>query len=118
VPDPAELVALVCTLVVVTVQVVAASLRWSAQHPFAVDLRSARATPAPPLSMVGYSTRLAISTTLTGLVFSGLSRVPDWRIPVLISVPFVGWSLFRLTRTYRLWLNPVARARIVTTVAV
>jgi hypothetical protein len=118
VPDLAELVALVCTLVVVTVQVVAASLRWSAQHPFAVDLRSARATPAPPLSMVGYSTRLAISTTLTGLVFSGLSRVPDWRIPVLIAVPFVCWSLFRLTRTYRLWLNPVARARIVTTVAV
>jgi hypothetical protein len=118
VPDPAELVALVCTLVVVTVQVVAASLRWSAQHPFAVDLRSARATPAPPLSMVGYSTRLAISTTLTGLVFSGLSRVADWRIPALIAVPFVCWSLFRLTRTYRLWLDPVARARIVTTVAV
>ena len=118
VPNPAELVALVCTLVVVTVQVVAASLRWSAQHPFAVDLRSARATPAPPLSMVGYSTRLAISTTLTGLVFSGLSHVPDWRYSVLIAVPFVCWSLFRLNRTYGLWLNPVDRARIITTVAV
>ena len=30
---------------VVTVQVVAASMRWSGQRPFAVDLRSARATP-------------------------------------------------------------------------
>ncbi len=118
VPNLSELMALVCTLVVVTIQVVAASLRWSAQHPFAVDLRSARATPAPPLSMVGYSTRLAVSTTLTSLVFSGLSRVPDWRIPVLIAVPFVCWSLFRLNRTYRLWLNPVDRARIITTVAV
>ena len=75
VPDASELVALVCTMVVVTVQVVAAALRWSAQHPFSVDLRSARATPAPPLSMVAYSTRLAISTTVTGLVFSGLSHV-------------------------------------------
>lgn len=117
-PDATELVALVCTLVVVTVQVVAGSLRWSAKHPFAVDLRSARATPAPPLSMVGYSTRLAISTTLTGLVFSGLSRVPDWRIPLFVAVPFVCWSLFRLIRTYRLWLTPVERARVITTVAV
>ena len=118
VPDPSELVALVCTMVVVTVQVVAAALRWSAQHPFSVDLRSARATPAPPLSMVAYSTRLAISTTVTGLVFSGLSRVSDWRIPVLLAVPFVCWSMSRLYRTYRVWLTPVERARIITTVAV
>lgn len=117
-PDLAELVALVCTLVVVTVQVVAASLRWSAQHPFAVDLRSARATPAPPLSMVGYSTRLAISTTLTGLVFSGLAQVPAWQVSVLVAVPFVCWSTARLLRTYRRWLTPVDRARVITTVAV
>lgn len=118
VPDLAELVAMVCTLVVVTVQVAAGSLRWSAQHPYAVDLRSARATPAPPLSMVGYSARLAISTTLTGLVFSGLSRVEDWRLSVMIAVPFVCWSLFRLTRTFGRWLDPVDRARVVTAVAV
>jgi hypothetical protein len=117
-PDLPALVALLCTLVVVTVQVVAAALRWSEQHPFAVDLRSARATPAPPLSMVGYSTRLAVSTTLTGLVFSGLSHLPDWRIPVLVAVPFVCWSLARLVRTYRRWLDPADRARVVTTVAV
>jgi hypothetical protein len=117
VPGASELVALVCTLIVVTVQVVAAALRWSAQHPFAVDLRSARATPAPPLSMVGYSTRLAISTTLTGVLFSGLAQV-EWRISLLIAVPFVCWSLARLVRTYRIWLTPVERARIITTVAV
>ena len=118
VPDPSELVALVATMVVVTVQVVAAALRWSAKHPFAVDMRSARATPAPPLSMVGYSTRLAVSTTLTGLVFSALSQVSDWRIPLFLAVPFVCWSLARLVRTYQLWLTPVERARIITTVAV
>ena len=76
-PAPAELTALLCTWVVVTVQVVAAALRWSAQRPYAVDLRSARATPAPAVLMVVYSARLAVSTTLTGLVFSGLARVPD-----------------------------------------
>lgn len=117
VPSPAELTALLCTVVVVTVQVVGASLRWSAQRPFAVDLRSARATPAPPLVMVGYSARLAVTTTLTGLVFSGLARVPDWQVSLLVAVPFLAWSSWRLLRTMRLWDDPVARARIVTTVA-
>lgn len=117
VPTLAELTALLCTVVVVTVQVVAAALRWSAQRPFAVDLRSARATPAPPLVMVGYSTRLAVTTTLTGLVFSGLARVPDWQVSLLVAVPFLAWSSWRLLRTMRLWGDPVARAWIVTTVA-
>ena len=75
-PAPHELSALLATLVVVTVQVVSASMRWSAKRPFSVDMRSARATPAPPVVMVGYSARLALSTTMTGLVFSGLARLP------------------------------------------
>ena len=69
-PTPAQLVAVLCAAVVVTVQVVATSLRWSVRRPYAVDLRSSRATPAPPLVMVGYSTRLALSTTFTGLMFN------------------------------------------------
>ncbi len=118
VPSAAELTALVCTLVVVTVQVVAAGMRWSDQRPFAVDLRSARATPAPPIVMVGYSARLAVSTTLTGLVFSGLARVPAWEVSVLVAVPFLAWSTARLLRTRSRWVEPVARARVVTAVAV
>ena len=117
VPTSAELTALLCTLVVVTWQVVAAGMRWSDQRPFPVDLRSARATPAPPTVMVGYSTRLAISTTLTGLVFSGLARVPAWELSVLVAVPFLAWSSVRLVRTRRRWLDPVGRARVVTAVA-
>ncbi len=116
-PDASELTALVCTWVVVTVQVVAAALRWSAQRPYAVDLRSARATPAPPVVMVGYSARLAVSTTLTSLVFSGLARAPDWELSLLVAVPFLAWSTARLLRTRRVWLDPVARARIVAAVA-
>ncbi len=117
VPTSAELTALLCTLGVVTWQVVAAALRWSDQRPYPVDLRSARATPAPPTVMVGYSTRLAISTTLTGLVFSGLARVPAWELSVLVAIPFLAWSSVRLLRTRRRWLDPVTRARVVTTVA-
>lgn len=118
VPTASEAMAILCTVLVVTVQVAAAAMRWSLQRPYAVDLRSARATPAPPLSMVVYSTRLAISTTLTALVFSGLARVPAWQVSVLVAVPFLCWSGARLLRTRRVWLDPVERARVVTTVAV
>jgi hypothetical protein len=117
IPSAPELAALAATLVVVTVQVAAAGLRWSARRPFAVDLRSARATPAPPVVMVAYSTRLAVSTTLTSLVFSGLARTPSWEVSVLMAVPFLAWSTARLLRTAQQWADPVQRARVVVSVA-
>jgi hypothetical protein len=117
IPSAPELAALAATLVVVTVQVAAAGLRWSARRPFPVDLRSARATPAPPVVMVAYSTRLAISTTLTGLVFSGLAQTPSWEVSVLIAIPFLAWSTARLLRTAREWADPVQRSRVVVSVA-
>jgi hypothetical protein len=96
--------------------VVAASLRWSVRRPFATDLRSARATPAPPLVMVGYSARLALSTTLVGMVFSVLARLP-WEWPVLVAVPMLLLSAWRLQRTARLWADPEIRSRVIATVA-
>ena len=39
--------------------------------------------------MVGYSTKLAVTTTLTSLVFSGLARVPHPEVSVLVAAPFV-----------------------------
>ena len=117
VPNAEELSALVCTLLVVLLQVVGASLRWSIAHPYPVDLRSARATPAPPAAMVGYSARLAVTTTVTSLVFSGLAHVPEWRLSVLVAIPCVVWSGIRLLRTRRRWQDPVVRSRVVTTTA-
>ncbi|WP_248579368.1 hypothetical protein [Nocardioides sp. InS609-2] len=116
-PTTAEATAIACTLVAVIAQVVAVAMGWAGRRPFSVDMRSARATPAPPLVMVGYSTRLAISTTLTGLVFSALALVPDWRVSVLVAVPFLAWSTFRLLRARRRWLDAPERARVVLTVA-
>jgi hypothetical protein len=118
IPNAQEFSALTCTLVVVLLQVVGASLRWSLAHPYPVDLRSARATPAPPAAMVGYSTRLAVSTTVTSLIFSGCARVPEWRLSIVIAIPCVMWSGVRLARTRHLWQDPVARALVVTTTAV
>ena len=116
-PQAAELTAMVMLVVVVTVQVIAAAMRWSAQRPFPVDMRSARATPAPPGVMVGYSSRLALSTTFTGLFFSVLARSSDWRLPIVLAVPLLAWSGFRLFRTRLVWLDPVQRARVVLAVA-
>jgi hypothetical protein len=116
-PTPAELVAVGCAAVVVTVQVVATSLRWSVRRPFGVDLRNARATPAPPLVMVGYSARLALSTTLTGMLFTVPARYGAAGWAVLLAVPFVLLSAYRLARVARAWGDPVVRARVAVTVA-
>ena len=117
VPNAQEFSALVCTLLVVLLQVVGASMRWSQAHPYPVDLRSARATPAPPAAMVGYSARLATSTTFTSLIFSGCAHVPDWRLSVILAIPCLLWSGVRFARTARRWQDPVARALVVTTTA-
>jgi hypothetical protein len=117
IPRGEELAALTASVLVVTLQVVGAALRWSLKHPYPVDLRSARATPAPPAAMVGYSARLATSTTITGLVFSGCAHVPDWRLSLIVAMPCALWSATRLVRTRRRWEDPVTRARVVSTVA-
>lgn len=117
VPTAAELVALLCVWLVVLAQVVTASLRWAQRSPYAADLRSARATPAPPVAMVVYSTKLAVATTLTSLVFSGLARAPHWSLSVLVALPFLAWSAVRLLQARDGWVDPVERVRIVTTVA-
>ena len=116
-PTAAEVVALICSTLVVSAQVVAAGMRWSIARPFAVDLRSARATPAPPVVMAGYSARLAMATTVTGLVFSGLAQVDDVRYAVAIAVILLLWSAWRLERAAQRWDDPVIRSRVVATVA-
>jgi hypothetical protein len=116
-PTTSELVALLCATVVVALQVVAAGMRWSISKPFAVDLRSARATPAPPVVMAGYSARLAVATTITGLIFSGLAQVEDARYAVAATIVFVSWSTWRLWSAARRWEDPVVRSRVVATVA-
>ncbi|MDQ3616263.1 MAG: hypothetical protein M3393_06525 [Actinomycetota bacterium] len=115
-PTLSELVAVLCSTVVVSVQVVATSLRWSVRHPFAVDLRSARATPAPPLVMVGNSTRLAVSTTLVALLFT-LTAAHGSGWSVLLACPFLLLSALKLVRTSRDWARPATRSRVVTSVA-
>ena len=116
VPTLSEGLALGCIWVVSALMVVSASMRWSLRKPYAVDLRSARATPAPPGVMVGYSGRLALATTVVGLFFSGVA-VLWWPVSIACALPFVLVSLHRLRRARRGWEDPFVRSRVVTTVA-
>ena len=116
-PTAAELCSVVLALLVVSAQVVATSMRWSVTRPYASDLRSARATPAPPVVMAGYSARLALRTTVVGLVFSATATASDWTVPVLVAIPLLLWSAYRLARTESAWAEPVVRARVIAVVA-
>jgi hypothetical protein len=117
VPNSAQLFSAFASATVVSALVVATSMRWSVERPFAVEMRSARATPAPPVVMAGYSARLAVKTTVVGMVFSGTALAADWRVPALVAVPFLCWSAWRVVRTSQLWLVPEVRARVVAVVA-
>lgn len=112
-PRAPELVAVLVCLVVVAVQVVAASMRWSLARPFAVDLRSARATPAPPVVMVGYSARLAVTTTVSSMLLGALGQLPTV-VPALVAgLLMLLWSTWRWERAVQAWEDPVRRSRVV-----
>lgn len=117
VPTAAELSAAMCATVVVALRTVASGLRWSVRRPFSVDLRKVRATPAPPLVMVGYSARLAMAATLTGMMFSVVGRLFPWWCSVAVATVLAATSLFSLWRTGRLWDRPAVRSHVVETVA-
>ena len=108
---------LVCALLVSAGQVVAASMRWSAASPYTVDMRSARATPAPPAAMIGYSARLALVTTLTALLFCGTAAVGDTRLPVALAIALLCRSGLQLVRAARAWVRPEVRSPVITVVA-
>lgn len=115
-PRAPELVAVLVALVVVAVQVVAAAMRWSLARPYAVDLRSARATPAPPVVMVGYSARLAVSTTVTSMLLGALGQLPSVVPALVVGLVALLWSAWRLERTVLTWDDPVQRSRVVASV--
>lgn len=116
-PTSSELAALVATVIVVTLQVVARSMQWSVRRPFAMDLRSARGTPAPPFAMLAYSGWLAISSTVTGMIFGIAANADDPSWAALLALPFVLAAVRRIVITAREWGDPVIRARVIATVS-
>ena len=116
-PTQQVAIALLLCWLVAGVQVLAISMSWSVRRPYAVDLRSPRATPAPHAAMFGYALRLSLVTTMTGMLFVGAAGVDVWWLPLALGVPFLLWSGVRLFRARRRWLSAPARAEIALTVA-
>lgn len=115
-PTAAEVASVVAAALVMVVFVTGRCLRWSITSPYPADLRGARATPAPPLAMVGYSARLALTTTLLGLLFYGTSLASaGWA--VLVAVPVLLFAGSDLVHTAGLWSSDERRATVLGTVA-
>ena len=67
--------------------------------------------------MAAYSARLAMATTVTGLVFSGLAQLEDVTLTLDAALLFLIWSGWRLERAAQRWDDPVTRSRVVSVVA-
>ncbi|MGN6722398.1 MAG: hypothetical protein ACTHJM_07280 [Marmoricola sp.] len=116
VPTLSEVASVFCVSVVTVVFVTGRCLRWSITKPYPADLRGARATPAPPVAMVGYSARLALTTTLLGLVFMA-TAVASWEWSVIVALPVVFFAGSDLAHTARLWESAETRAHVLTAVS-
>jgi hypothetical protein len=116
-PSRSQLVVVVAALVATTAQVVARCAQWSVDRPYAAALREARDQPAPPAAMAGYSARLAVSTTATGILYTLFARSGLTVTAVLVSCAFVLMAGRRLTVVARLWADHSTRVRVLSTVA-
>ena len=116
-PTTSEAVALLGCAATALLLVVATCMELSVNRPHRADLRGPRDSPAPPGVMAVYSARLAVSTTLTAILFSALAGLEDWRWPAAAAVALCLRSVRRLLRTATSWADPAVRARVVTTVA-
>lgn len=116
-PQPAELSALLCAVVVTIASVVATCLRFSTTRPHKAELRGPRDTPAPPGAMAVYSLRLAVGTTFIGLLLSGSGQLGVWWLPWLFSAPLLLVAAGRVRAARSRWADPVARAWVVSRVS-
>ena len=92
-------------------------MHWSVRRPFAMDLKSSRGTPAPPSAMVLYSAYLALTSTLTGMVFTVTAQAtsPIWA--ALWGLPFAIAAIRRIVLTAGEWARPEIRSWVVATVS-
>jgi hypothetical protein len=116
-PTAAELVAVAGATVATSAAVVGRCARWSVRRPYAASLREARDQPAPPGAMAGYAARLAIGTTMLGIVFVWLADIGSIVATVLITAGVLLVILRRLVAVAREWEDPAVRSRVLTIVA-
>ncbi len=116
-PATAELVALVGAVLATSATITSACLRWSLARPYGVELRGARDVPAPPGAMMGYSARMALTTTfISGMFFVG-AAFGSVAFSVLTCAGFLLVAGLSLRRTFGRWESSVVRAQVALAVA-
>jgi hypothetical protein len=70
------------------------------------------------MTMMTYSAYLAMTSTLTGMVFGITAQASDPLPALLVAMPLVILAVRRLLITARQWGGPEIRSRVVATVAV
>jgi hypothetical protein len=116
-PSPAEVIAVLGSLVGSTLLVAAACGRLSVERPHKADLRGPRDTPAPPATMAVYSLRLALGTTWAGLAFAGAGASGSVLAALASCLVVLTVAIRSLFATTRNWRDSGVRSRVVTTVA-
>lgn len=117
-PSWTQAVALLGSVLANVLLVVAACARWSVLHPHRAELRNPRDTPAPAGSMAGYSLRLAVATTLSGLgVAASATSSSAWPVPAIACSVIAALSLLSLRRSAAEWSSEARRAEVARTVA-
>jgi len=112
--DVLVLLLAVMTSVAITTAI---AMRQSIVRPIKADLRSARDTPAPPLTMTMHSLRLIAATAVVGIGFVLAIRLPTVVPAVVISIAVVSVALVHLWQSSRMWQNRLRRIDVVTAVS-
>ena len=100
-----------------TAAVVAICLRSSVLRPHRAEMRSTRATPAPPGAMAAQSARLATQTTFIGLAVTGVALTGSPAAPLLLALAIVLWTGASALRSMRRYDDPSIRSKVAITVA-
>ncbi len=116
-PTGADLAALFGAVVATSAHVLARCAVWSVHRPYAAGLRESRDQPAPPAAMAGYAARLAVSTTLLGLVFSGLAAIGSVTAVLLVAVGTLLVAVRSVLAVMRQWDDLTIRSAVLATVS-
>ena len=112
-----DVVTVACNVVACTAVVVATCVRSSVLRPHRAEMRSTRATPAPPGAMAAQSARLATQTTFIGLAVTGVALTGDPAAPALLTLAVVLWSAAAIHRIVTRYNDPAIRSKVAITVA-
>ena len=116
-PTPAQVAGLVAGTVACSSIVVALSMSASLKRPHRAELHGPRDAVAPPGALAAASVRLAVPTSVVGMVIATSSEAGVVWLPLLLAVPPSLLAVLSLLRSARRFADPVQRARVVYAVA-